>query len=165
MTSKQKNKSDWKISSLEDKLLSLDEEIQAMRKKDLTRENRLADLEKRNRKLEECVEKLGLMSLSLVSSIAQLRYYFSVVKLTGKTERPEVSLKESLLQILDSCLDHEDRLIDVERKFEDSLQLIRSLHSSLYHPSLSCPGLSISEQVERVRRHQSPPVRGKQLAR
>ena len=39
----------------------------------------------------------------------------------------ELSLKESLLEILDCCLNHEERVSDVERRCEDNYQHIRSL--------------------------------------
>ena len=43
----------------------------------------------------------------------------------GSSQKPEVSLKESLLEILDCCLSHEERVTDVERKCEDNHQNIR----------------------------------------
>ena len=43
----------------------------------------------------------------------------------GNTQKPEVSLKEDLLEILDCCLNHEERVTEVERRVEAHDQHIR----------------------------------------
>ena len=44
---------------------------------------------------------------------------------SSSSQKTEVSLKEPLLEILDCCLSHEERVTEVERKCEDNQQHIR----------------------------------------
>ena len=55
----QNNKVGWKLSELEKKCRSLEEEVQVIRKEDKTRDRRISDLELRNTRLADCVEQIG----------------------------------------------------------------------------------------------------------
>ena len=80
-----------------------------------------------------------------ISSFDLLFYHIFIgAKLTGEnnatgedgsSQRGELSLKESLLEILDCCLNHEERVSDVESRCEENYQHIRSL---LYNVWLQC---------------------------
>ena len=56
---KQDNKVGWKLSELEKKCRSLEEEVQVIRREDKTRDRRISDLELRNTMLADCVEQIG----------------------------------------------------------------------------------------------------------
>ena len=49
----------WKLSELEKKFLTLEEEVGAMRREAKARERRISDLEIRNTRLEDCVQQVG----------------------------------------------------------------------------------------------------------
>ena len=58
---KQDHKVAWKVSELEKKCLSLEEEVQVIRRADKERERRISDLEVRYTRLEDCVQQIGKM--------------------------------------------------------------------------------------------------------
>ena len=119
----------WKLSELEKKFLALEEDVQVIMREAKARERRISDLELRNTRLEDGVQQIGEREYFLLFS------HYCIVLIASKlteekdrsssSQKPEVSLKESMLEILDCCLSHEERVTDVERKCEDNHQNIR----------------------------------------
>ena len=125
---KQDNKVAWKLSELEKKFLALEGEVQVLRKEAKARETRISDLELRNSRLEDCVQQIGKNNptpapslVHFIASIAtKLTEEKNVSSHDGSSLKPPFSLKEDLLEILDCCLSHEERVTEVEKRCEDN---------------------------------------------
>ena len=101
-----------------------------IRREAKARERRISDLELRNSTLEDCVQQFG-KNCPLCSRHCNV---FLATKLAeqknaschdGSSQKPQVSLKEPLLEILDCCLSHEERVTEVEKRCEDNHRDIR----------------------------------------
>ena len=131
---KQDNKAVWKMSELEKKFLVLEGEVQLLRREAKARERRISDLEQQLGKTSQLLSKEGIALRFTQLGSCVHHIVFIATKLTGEKNaslhdessgKPQVSLKEPLLEILDCCLSHEERVTDVEKKCEDNHQQIR----------------------------------------